>query len=263
VRRVHRKHIKEFSRAFWFSPADAFLRSVEFGIWDNVEFAPPTLDIGCGDGSTSRLLFPNRKIDIGLDLEPKAVKEARKLELYGKTVAADASKMPFAKNSFRTVVSNSTFEHIEHDQRAICEISRVLKRGGVLHFTTTTNGLQRLLEKLTDDKKTFERFNDRVAHFHYRSLDEWRAILKKNGLEVVRYQYYFPKSAVKTWYRLFRIQTFRPYRRELWSYLRDSPYGRLVPSSVLSKALEAYLANASRSIFTQKGSWVYIKAVKK
>ncbi|MDO8555668.1 MAG: class I SAM-dependent methyltransferase [Nanoarchaeota archaeon] len=51
-------------------------------------------------------------------------------------VVGDAQKLPFANNSFDTVFSSQTLEHIPYPQKVIDEIHRVLKPGGVCILTT-------------------------------------------------------------------------------------------------------------------------------
>jgi len=77
----------------------------------------PVLDIGCGDGRNSVFVFKNKKIDVGLDPDSRSVTEAKKAVFIKKRFKAKVQKLPFKSNSFRTVVSNSVFEHIKEDDR--------------------------------------------------------------------------------------------------------------------------------------------------
>ncbi len=252
-----------FANRFWFAPGDVFLRSIERVIWAKQSFKPPILDIGCGDAGISRILFKgHRKIDLGIDLDKAGIKKARQSNFYKKVMIVDAADMPFEAGSFQTVISNSTFEHIKNDLKSVAETSRVLKKGGRFFFTVPSKRLKNALEAIIKDKNKVNILNQRLSHWHYRDLNQWTDILQKHGLIVETYQYYFPKPAVKIWYRLFRIATFRPYRREFWSYLKDSPYGRLFPKRLIAKIIVQYLRPFLPQIFDRSGCWLFIVAKK-
>lgn len=258
------KTLKLFSNEFWFAPQDAFLRTADALIWKKQKFVYPVLDIGCGDARISKLLFKGRKkMDVGLDINEKEIKNAEKSGFYKKVVCADAAKMPFKDNSFWTVVSNSTFEHIEEDIKGVEEVSRVLKKGGKFLFTVPTKKLEKAALGYLKDKEKLNAYNKRVSHRHYRSLKEWEKILRKNDMEIVNYQPYFPKKTVAVWFKLYRMATFKPYRRELWSYLKDSPYGELAPKRLISFLLFKYLERFFDGMAKSKGCWIFIAARKR
>jgi len=50
-------------------------------------------------------------------------------------VSGDATRLPFADGSFDRVIAAEVFEHILDDQRAMDEVARVLRPGGVLAVT--------------------------------------------------------------------------------------------------------------------------------
>lgn len=258
------KILKLFLKEFWFAPQDAFLRTTDTLIWKEQKFVYPVLDIGCGDARISKLLFKGRKkIDVGLDMNEKEVKNAEKSRFYKTVVCADAAKMPFKDNSFWTVVSNSTFEHIRKDIEGVQEVSRVLKKGGKFLFIVPTKRLKKAILGYLEDKEKLNAYNKRVSHLHYRSLKEWKDILRKSDMEIVNYQSYFPKKAVVAWFKLYRIAIFKPYKRELWSYLKDSPYGKFAPKGMISFLLFKYLERFFDDMYEDKGCWIFIAARKR
>lgn len=263
MNKTDKKVLKKFCKDFWFAPCDIILRATEERIFRNLDFQRPILDIGTGDGRNTKALFWNRiKLEMGLDPNEKAVKNARKIGIYKKVTIGDAAKMPFKARSFATVVSNSTFEHITDDETSIKEVARVLKKGGKFYLTTTSDRLARTVKKLYGNKKEFEKYNDRVDHLHYRSLSDWEKIFKKNKLKIVEKKYYLSNKQIKIWYWFHRLVTFKPYKRELWSYLKDSPYGKLFPSGLISKLLFLFFSYTREDLFQKKGNWVYIVAEK-
>lgn len=257
------KTVKVFSDSFWFAPADVFLRATEKLIWSRVKLVSPVLDIGCGDTRLSRLLLDGHfPIGVGLDIDPLEIKRAQKTGLYRKLVVADAAYLPFKKRTFRTVISNCTFEHIKNDLKAVNEVARVLKSKGRFLLTVPTEKLEKNLKRIINNKESFKRFNQRVSHYYYHSFKEWQSILDKNGFLIKSYQFYFPPKAVKVWYQLFKIATFKPYHRELWSCLKDSFISLLMPRKALSWLLVKYLVPFYKGMFVAEGNWLFIEAQK-
>lgn len=89
----------------------------------------PMLDAGCGTGLNLRHLPAG---STGLDLNPRhlAVVEQRLPE--HPVVLGDVEEMPFEDASFGTVVCTEVIEHVPDPARALAEIRRVLRPGGVL-----------------------------------------------------------------------------------------------------------------------------------
>lgn len=95
------------------------------------------LDVGCGTGETLsfvKTIFPKAKL-YGIDTSRRAIKYSRqrghKNILYSK-----AEDLPFKKNTFDLIMFLDVLEHIEEDQLAINEASRVLKKKGIIVITS-------------------------------------------------------------------------------------------------------------------------------
>jgi len=263
MNKIDKKVLKKFCDDFWFSPSDILVRAREERIWRDIEFKRPVLDIGCGDARIGKDLFWNKKqFDVGLDADIKEIENAKKLKMYKKLIVADAADMPFRSRSFYSVVSNSTFEHIEDDEEAIKEISRVLRKGGRFYMTTTTDRLRKTFKRnLTPSE--YKQINTRLHHLHYRSIDEWKKILEKNNLKIIEYKYYFDDVDIEEWIRLFKITTFNFFNRELWSYLHDPRVSKFLPNNIFSSVIFTFFKKRFRDkIFTEKGNWIYIVAQK-
>ncbi len=242
--------LDRFLPNLWYSPSDALLRASEVFIWQKIKLDSPSLDIGCGDGDISRRIFSFPvPIDVGIDLQ-----KPKTSALYRQILQADAIKLPFKNSSFQTVISNSTFEHIKADTKAVSEVARVLKPGGKFYLTVPTPRLHPFLN---------DQINARMAHLHYRATSNWKNLLTKNNLVLTNVNYYFPPASVDVWLRLFKLATAKIYHREFWSYLKDSPYGKLLPSSFISRVLRIYLSRYVATGFSEGGTWQFITAVKK
>jgi SAM-dependent methyltransferase len=108
------------------------------------------LDIGCGPGwfwAGAAPILPER-LELNLaDQSAGMVREAR--ERCGSlkswrvdAVEADATALPFADASFDAIVAMHMLYHVPDQARAIAEMYRVLKPGGLL--AVTTNGANNL-----------------------------------------------------------------------------------------------------------------------
>ena len=74
-------------------PSQAFWRYFELQALKQIEYERPILEIGCGDGQFSSLVF--REIDEAIDVNPHAVEKCRRLanRLYRRVQCLDA-KLP-------------------------------------------------------------------------------------------------------------------------------------------------------------------------
>jgi SAM-dependent methyltransferase len=98
-------------------------------------YAPPharILDVGCGTGATTAAL--SRFGDVsGLDMGLAGLRHAR---ARGLPVArGSADNLPAGDASFDIVVALDVLEHLDDDRRALGEILRVLRPGGILLAT--------------------------------------------------------------------------------------------------------------------------------
>lgn len=114
------------------------------------------LDIGCGTGQTSAYIathYPCRVV--AADINPKMIERAgqtfNKNNLDIPLVRADAMDLPFRKNSFHVVLSESVtaFTAIP---KALREYQRVLKPGGILLAIEVTALLPLTQEEMTELK---------------------------------------------------------------------------------------------------------------
>jgi len=242
--------LKTFIDKFWFIPSDVLLRSIEANIWNLCHFKKPILDIGIGNGETSSLIFRKfAPMDIGIDINKDGLEEAKKFKIYKKILYVNAESMPFKTNSFNTVISNSTFEHILNDKKALAESARVLKKNGILFLTVPSKFLPTYIP---DDK--LSSFNVRTQHYHYRSIEEWKTEFKKNKLKLIYYSYYLaPQSALK-WYRIFSFFTKKINNKELWSYIGFSKLKIFLPKKIIIYLEEKFLEDLFMNSFLTKNS---------
>lgn len=278
IKEVNKYKVKEsyltlLLKKYWFIPSDVLQRGIEANIWDLCRFKRPVLEIGIGNGKIGLFIFKNHgQIDVGIDLDKVSLERAKKIKKYKKVFHADAQNLPFKNTSFNTVVSNSTFEHIENDLKAISEVSRVLKKGGLFFVTIPSEFLRKWVleyEKKINKNNSLQnlmKFNKRANHLHYRSLNKWKQHFEKNNLRITFSKYYFPKKTAMVWYEIFKKFTYKLDNREVWSIFANSKVMKLIPKVLIIKLLKnVVLKNAFNNGFfidSGKGAQLFIIARK-
>lgn len=100
------------------------------------------LDAGCGTGSLSIRLANDGYNLVSMDSSALSLRhlidKVKQHGLQKKIVVKKGSilNMPFRKNFFDGVVCGEVLEHMKNDKKALSEIQRVLKPGGVCIVTT-------------------------------------------------------------------------------------------------------------------------------
>jgi ubiquinone/menaquinone biosynthesis C-methylase UbiE len=89
----------------------------------------PMLDAGCGTGLNLASL---PRGSVGIDINPRNIALIRERLPEHVVVEGDIEAMPFADATFSTVVCTEVLEHVPYPARALSEIRRVLRPGGVL-----------------------------------------------------------------------------------------------------------------------------------
>lgn len=94
------------------------------------------LDVGCGDGQISRLVFGLDETATVVGIDPTWNQISVAAQRGGATgfARAFADELPFPDASFDAVVACLVFEHIDEVDQAIAEVARVLQPGGRFCF---------------------------------------------------------------------------------------------------------------------------------
>ena len=101
------------------------------------------LEVGCGEGRGIDWMLPSVTSYSAIDKIETAVAELRKKYPAGKFTSGHLPPLPYADNSFDSLVSFQVIEHIQDDVLFLKEIFRVLRPGGVA-LITTPNRIQSL-----------------------------------------------------------------------------------------------------------------------
>lgn len=180
----------------------AIVRAEEAALFSQVELHRPVLDIGSGDGLFAAVVFP-AKLDVGLDISWRETQMALGRNAYHQHVVAAADAIPFADETFQTVMSNCVFEHIPTFFQSFQEIHRVLKPGGRFIFTAHSDRYDDFLffpsilgrvglGWLRDWYLSF--VNGVFRHYNCFSPQKWGGFLEQAGFTRYEYRYYLPKQ---------------------------------------------------------------------
>lgn len=142
------------------------------------------IDVGCGTGEFS--VFFDPKNYTGIDVEIAYIEYAKK-NYQGEFLAVDATKLPFADQSFDTAVILGVLHHLPDDKcvQIFNEMKRVLKNGaGVLVLEDVTSGGDSKITKILHnfDKGDFIRSAEQYGNLlnsHFKIIKNFRI---KSGL---------------------------------------------------------------------------------
>jgi len=185
--------------AFYAKPAKALFHALELAAYARagVRLAAPVLDLGCGDGAAAALLRRCGALDrppaCGLDLDPAALRRARRRGAHRALVRGDAHRLPFADGAFAAVLANEMLAALPvAPGPALAEARRVLAPGGVLVATVPTARQRDHLWQARVAARLPRRAGERLlARFEARSQDRtvleaagWLEAFRRAGLEV-------------------------------------------------------------------------------
>lgn len=141
------------------------------------------LDIGCGRGILmQKLKRKNSQITLtGIDISPKLCEITRQNNPSARVVVGDAEALPFNDDEFDFVFMTEALEHMLDYDKAVAEITRVLKKGGGCVITVPNR-----------DWASYD-FYDRIRNKslqpiddHYFRFDEVEALLDRHSLRIMR-----------------------------------------------------------------------------
>jgi 2-polyprenyl-3-methyl-5-hydroxy-6-metoxy-1,4-benzoquinol methylase len=137
------------------------------------------LDAGCGTGLFSQMAAGRGAQVTSLDVGPELLVEVSK-KCRSERVVGDLLALPFEEGRFDVVVCTEVIEHTPEPGRAVTELARVLRPGGIL-VVTTPNRVWRLSVRLANTLRLrpYEGLENWVR---WDELGRW---LIENGLEVV------------------------------------------------------------------------------
>jgi ubiquinone/menaquinone biosynthesis C-methylase UbiE len=88
------------------------------------------LDVGCGEGTRLQTLTAGRPGGFGIDVNPAAVRLAKRRYPGHRFLVGRAEQLPFRRNSFDLVYTAFAIEHCQFPEKFLTEMLRVVRPGG-------------------------------------------------------------------------------------------------------------------------------------
>ena len=144
------------------------------------------LDIGCGRGFLLRKLSQIARSGtkfFGLDISSKLCQIAQENNPEARIIRGDAEVMPYPENSFDFVFMTEALEHMLDYHKALSEVRRVLKPGGIFIVTVPNRDWLRYDYYDKIRKKDLQPVDD-----HYFRFQEIKTLLEKNFFKILKYR---------------------------------------------------------------------------
>jgi SAM-dependent methyltransferase len=178
------------------------VRAAECRLFAEIDLPGPVLDIGCGDGTFAYAFAPETT---WYAIEPaiKPLTIAKDLHVYRSVFQSEGARLPFKDESFGSVVSNSTLEHIPDVEAVLRDMYRVLRPGGTFavsfpsemfydYYAGTRLFTTLRLRPLAALYRRWVKYTARVKHAD--PPDIWRRRLESLGLSIQSWRYYYSRN---------------------------------------------------------------------
>ncbi len=181
--------------------------TVDYSVLD-VHSRHRLLDIGCGGGRHSFEALRRGARVVAVDLDDAALKDVGQMGAamvledqapLGATldpVGADATRLPFADETFDRVIASEVLEHIPDDLHALGELHRVLRPGGSIAVTVPRAWPERVNWLLSRDYHRAAGGHVRI--YHHTELEDK---LRRVGLEPFRHHFAHALHSPYWWLR--------------------------------------------------------------
>jgi SAM-dependent methyltransferase len=154
-----------------------------------VEAGERVLDMGCGGGRHAFALYKKGAHVVALDLDAAELKDVAGMfaalepevpaGATAQAIRGSAYELPFADNSFDKVIAAEILEHLPEDTKAMAELARVLKPGGLIAVTVPRWGPEKVCWALSDEYHANE-----GGHIRIYEGSQLRERLTKTGLKL-------------------------------------------------------------------------------
>lgn len=181
--------MKDYFKNFKYEhPGDVIWRSIELKILDKLlkglKVKEPILDLGCGNGDVTKLLFGKKKV-YGIDIVTEFIDD--------RTHYGDIANLDIPSDSYDTIFSNCVFEHIPELDKALKQVARILRKNGLFIFTVTSPFFKK---NLLFNNPFYQWLRCKRAGIHNSLyIQEWYCLLKVYDLEIIKAEYFMDKHS--------------------------------------------------------------------
>ncbi len=178
-------------------PSQAFWRYFEIQVLRQISCERPILEIGCGDGRFSSLVFD--EIDEAIDVNPRSVEKCRKVSgrLYRRLRCLDARDLKLQDRGFATVYANCVLEHVPQIRDVLAGCFRGLRLGGKLVITVP---LLRMNDHLLLPWNWYAALRQRqLSHINLFTEEDWERALRCAGFSQIEFRPYLSGRACRFW----------------------------------------------------------------
>jgi ubiquinone/menaquinone biosynthesis C-methylase UbiE len=178
-------------------------RATECYIFSKMVIEEPVLDLGCGEGLFSSILFSN-KVQVGIDPNSRELRRAGEFGCYRTLICCAGDSVPLPNESIRTIISNSTLEHIPNLEPVLKEMSRLLIKDGSFILTVPSDEFYKasflykaIFQFIGKNARDYyrQKYNKFWKHFHDYKPETWVNLFNSNGWAVESMKRYNSKSA--------------------------------------------------------------------
>ena len=170
------------------------------------------LDLGCGPGIHLRKYYKRGAICSGVDLSSEMIRLAKKQNPKIELKVGSVYKINFKTGSFDIITASFVMDHVSDLKKAVCEIKRVLKKGGLFIFSIPHPTSMMFRNSKGAYVPTNSYYDNTVYYYNLagaghifpdypRILQEYFDIFLKNGFELVQFVENKPNSSWKRKYK--------------------------------------------------------------
>lgn len=158
------------------------------------------IDIATGAGHTAAALAPLVKSVVATDLSPAMIDETQRLFTTrgianGSVKLMDSESLQFPDNFFDIATCRIAAHHFLNPSKALEEIARVLKLGGVLGLEDSCSPADAELDRFINH---IEVLRDKT-HVRAYSQRQWRQMLQNAGFKITSAESYRKSHNVEEW----------------------------------------------------------------
>lgn len=177
-------------------------RTTECYILSKMDIQEPVLDLGCGEGLFGSIFF-STKVSVGIDPNPREIVRAREFDCYKTLICCTGDSVPLPNESIKTILSNSTLEHIQNLEPVLKEMSRILMKDGTFLLTVPSDEFYKatflylmFFRFFGEISRNFyhKKYNQFWKHFHDYKPESWADLFHTNGWTVESMQRYNSRS---------------------------------------------------------------------